>query len=215
MFSAWGQIVEDTNPDFVFPFAFTGREYDVETGLYYYRARYYDPHTGRFLSEDPLGFSAGDTNLRRYVHNSVTVFVDPYGLKEGPGFFQLYLHYLKPSNNDGFGDGWGYAKWAGWILFVGATSWLIGIYASSALAIAKGAALKTVVSLEPMSSEQALELLKGLDNTVVLIAPRPTLRGRLTQDREFLLRALRVLVCEELLKQQTKRQTEVRRLRQR
>jgi RHS repeat-associated protein len=53
IFSAWGQVVEDTNPTFAYPFAFTGREYDVETGLYYYRARYYDPHTGRFLSEDP------------------------------------------------------------------------------------------------------------------------------------------------------------------
>lgn len=76
------------------------------------------------------------------------------------------------------------------------------------------AALKTVVSLEPVSESQALDLLKGQDNTVVLIAPRPAVRGRLTQDREFLLRVLRVLVCEELLKQQTKRQAEVRRLRQ-
>jgi len=76
------------------------------------------------------------------------------------------------------------------------------------------AALKTVVSLEPVSDSQALDLLREQDNTVILIAPRPTVRGRLTQDREFLLRVLRVLVCEELLKQQTKRQTEVRRLLQ-
>jgi RHS repeat-associated protein len=40
-----------------------GRELDRETGLYYYRARYYDPKVGRFISEDPIGFSAGDTNL--------------------------------------------------------------------------------------------------------------------------------------------------------
>jgi RHS repeat-associated protein len=33
------------------PFRYTGRELDSETGLYYYRARYYDPTTGRFLSE--------------------------------------------------------------------------------------------------------------------------------------------------------------------
>lgn len=74
-------------------------------------------------------------------------------------------------------------------------------------------ALKVVVSLEPMTADQALNLLREQDNTVVLIAPKPVLRGRLTQDREFLLRALRVLVCEELLKQQTKRQTEVRALK--
>jgi len=77
------------------------------------------------------------------------------------------------------------------------------------------AALKTVVALEPINDSQALDLLRKQDNTVVLIAPRPSVRGRLTQDREFLLRALRVLVCQELLKQQTKRQAEVRRLRQR
>jgi hypothetical protein len=75
-------------------------------------------------------------------------------------------------------------------------------------------ALKIIVSLEPVTTDQAQVLLREQDNTVVLIAPRATVRGRLTQDREFLLRALRVLVCEELLKQQTRRQAEVRRLRQ-
>jgi RHS repeat-associated protein len=41
------------------PFQFTGRENDGATGLYYYRARYYSPPLGRFISEDPLGLSAG------------------------------------------------------------------------------------------------------------------------------------------------------------
>jgi RHS repeat-associated protein len=38
------------------PFQYTGREFDPETSLYYYRARYYDPSTRRFLSEDPADF---------------------------------------------------------------------------------------------------------------------------------------------------------------
>lgn len=76
-----------------------------------------------------------------------------------------------------------------------------------------GRALKVIVSLEPMTTDQALDLLRGQDNTVVLIAPKPAVRGRLLQDREYLLQALRVRVCEELLKQQTKRQAEVRALR--
>ncbi|HEY4759386.1 MAG TPA: RHS repeat-associated core domain-containing protein, partial [Thermoguttaceae bacterium] len=38
---------------------FTGREWDADAGLYYYRARWYDANTGQFLSEDPLGFAAG------------------------------------------------------------------------------------------------------------------------------------------------------------
>lgn len=47
------------------PFQYTGREFDTETGLYYYRARYYDPSTGRFLSEDPIGFSGVDNSAGR------------------------------------------------------------------------------------------------------------------------------------------------------
>jgi RHS repeat-associated protein len=58
---------------------FTGREQDA-TGLYYYRARYYSPQLQRFLSEDPLEFAAGDTNLYAYVGNSPTNFTDPSGL---------------------------------------------------------------------------------------------------------------------------------------
>ena len=62
------------------PFTYTGREYDAESGLYYYRARYYDPTIGRFLNEDPIGFAGGDMNLYAYVWDNPTNFVDPYGL---------------------------------------------------------------------------------------------------------------------------------------
>ena len=61
--------------------AFTAREYEKELNLYYYRARYYDPSTGRFLSPDPIGFNGGDTNLYRYVLNNPLRYVDPFGLK--------------------------------------------------------------------------------------------------------------------------------------
>jgi hypothetical protein len=44
--------------------------------------RWYDPHTGRFISQDPSGFGASDVNLYRYVHNAATLFVDPRGLRE-------------------------------------------------------------------------------------------------------------------------------------
>jgi RHS repeat-associated protein len=50
------------------PFRYTGREFDGETGLYYYRARYYDQTTGRFLGEDPLRFEAG-SNFYSYALN--------------------------------------------------------------------------------------------------------------------------------------------------
>ena len=61
------------------PFAFTGREFDSESGLYFYRARYYDPKQGRFLTKDPIGFAGGDVNLYRYVQNNPVNFIDPSG----------------------------------------------------------------------------------------------------------------------------------------
>src|SRR5260370_27697887 len=41
------------------PFQYTGREFDLETGIYEYRVRYYDQTVGRFVSEDPIGFRGG------------------------------------------------------------------------------------------------------------------------------------------------------------
>jgi len=61
------------------PFQYTARDFDAETSLYYYRARYYDPQPGRFLSEDPLGFGQG-ANFYSYVGNSATNLIDPTGL---------------------------------------------------------------------------------------------------------------------------------------
>jgi len=79
---------------------YTGREQD-SNNLYYYRARYYDPEVGRFLSEDPLGFKAG-INFYAYVKNNPLSFNDPYG-KQGYNyaqglipveFFQKVAEYL-------------------------------------------------------------------------------------------------------------------------
>jgi RHS repeat-associated protein len=61
------------------PFQFAARESDSETGLYYYRARYYDPAGGRFLSEDPIRFDGG-TNFYSYTGNSPVNWYDPFGL---------------------------------------------------------------------------------------------------------------------------------------
>lgn len=60
-------------------YLFTGRRYDPESDNYYYRARYYSHKLGRFLSEDPLGFDAGDYNFYRYVFNNPLNFLDPTG----------------------------------------------------------------------------------------------------------------------------------------
>ncbi|MGA1823422.1 MAG: RHS repeat domain-containing protein [bacterium] len=66
------------------PYLFAGRRYDKETGIYYYRARYYSPVIGRFLQTDPISFAGGDINLYRYVNNNPVNYLDQWGLcKEG------------------------------------------------------------------------------------------------------------------------------------
>jgi RHS repeat-associated protein len=62
------------------PLRYTGREFDTATSLYFYRARYYDPATGRFISEDPIGFSGDGTNFYIYVDNDPVILIDPLGL---------------------------------------------------------------------------------------------------------------------------------------
>jgi len=62
------------------PYAYTGREWDWETGLYYYRARTYDSRIGRFISKDPISFAGGDVNLYGYVSNNPVNYADPSGL---------------------------------------------------------------------------------------------------------------------------------------
>jgi RHS repeat-associated protein len=65
---------------------YTGRERDPDTGLLYYRARWYDPQVGRFISEDPIGLSGG-INQFAYVSNNPQNATDPSGL------FDIDVHY--------------------------------------------------------------------------------------------------------------------------
>jgi RHS repeat-associated protein len=60
--------------------SYTGRESD-NTGLSYYRARYYHPGLARFISEDPTGFAGGGVNLFAYVANDPMKWTDPLGLE--------------------------------------------------------------------------------------------------------------------------------------
>jgi RHS repeat-associated protein len=65
------------------PFQYTARDLDGESGFNYYRSRYYDQNTGRFINEDPIGF-AGGINKFTYVGNNATNFIDPFGLWPKP-----------------------------------------------------------------------------------------------------------------------------------
>ncbi|MBI4181512.1 MAG: hypothetical protein HY520_00900 [Candidatus Aenigmarchaeota archaeon] len=67
-------------------YAFTGRDIDRDSGLYYYRSRHYDPSTGRFLQADPLGAWADRANLGNaytYAGNNPVNFRDSFGLQSG------------------------------------------------------------------------------------------------------------------------------------
>lgn len=76
-YDAWGNLLTG---DTTGGYAFTGREWDAEIGLCYYRARYYDPKIGRFITEDPIRFDDG-INFYVYVRNNPVNASDPSGLK--------------------------------------------------------------------------------------------------------------------------------------
>jgi RHS repeat-associated protein len=94
--SAWGN-----------PFMFTGRRYQPALGVYEYRARAYQPRLGRFTSEDPSLYDAGDYNLFRYCHNDPLDLTDPMGLENAPGQFWAPT----PERMEAGNGQWALAKW--------------------------------------------------------------------------------------------------------
>ena len=91
-YGAYGNITSESGSNTAArgPYGWDGYVTDAVTGLNYVHARYYDPNTGRWISQDPLGFDAGDSNLYRYVNNRPTVQTDPSGLQVGPNYGPNY-----------------------------------------------------------------------------------------------------------------------------
>ncbi|MHC4542139.1 MAG: RHS repeat-associated core domain-containing protein [Planctomycetota bacterium] len=86
-YSVYGEVaVEDANH--TNPYMFAGRRFDIEIGLYYNRARYYHPFTGRFLQTDPIGYGDG-MNWYAYCGNNPVRYLDPLGLT----FWDLKVKY--------------------------------------------------------------------------------------------------------------------------
>ncbi len=81
-YEAFGKLKSETGTN-VNNTLYTGRtlEREISDSFYYYRARYYDAKSGRFVGRDPIGFQSGDVNFYRYVKNNSIRFADPYGLK--------------------------------------------------------------------------------------------------------------------------------------
>ncbi len=80
-YTPYGELWEEQTDPLadVIPFRFTGKEYDEETGLYYYGARYLDPKRGRWMSSDP---AMDGMNWYGYCSNNPLKYVDPTGLAE-------------------------------------------------------------------------------------------------------------------------------------
>ncbi len=79
-FDSYGNAISQTGISVAFGYA--GMWLDSVTGLYATQTRWYDPHTGRWMSEDPIGFAGGLENISDYVGNSPTNYTDPAGLKK-------------------------------------------------------------------------------------------------------------------------------------
>jgi len=95
-YDTFGMLTAVLNAEFGNVYTYTGREWDRELGLYYYRARYYDPMEGRFISKDPIGiggnfynqiynisffqYVGAVSNPFAYTDNSPINWIDPSGL---------------------------------------------------------------------------------------------------------------------------------------
>ncbi len=81
-YDPYGNVTpSDTTTGFTNPYQYTGRETDTP-GLYYYRARYYSPMMGGFISEDPIGFGGGQLSFYAYIGGNPLNYVDPLGMTE-------------------------------------------------------------------------------------------------------------------------------------
>jgi RHS repeat-associated protein len=98
-YDAWGSFEAGATSGH----AFTGREWDPDLGLYYYRARYYDPKAGRFISEDPIAF-VGGVNFYAYVENTPANARDSFGLSMTGGYGTLPRPFRPPDAQESARD---------------------------------------------------------------------------------------------------------------
>ncbi|MDR1485481.1 MAG: hypothetical protein LBT09_11740, partial [Planctomycetaceae bacterium] len=98
-------IVSGQNPINI---AYTGKYHDEITNLQWNINRWYDSNLGQWISQDPIGFNAGDVNLYRYVGNNPIDKIDPKGLED---WNDSWLDYIYPSSwGAWFGNLWGNAS---------------------------------------------------------------------------------------------------------
>ena len=113
VFSAYGQLVSQTNPSTNTPaavdclFGYTGQAYDPSTGLQNNLDQWYDPIVGGWLSQDPIGFAGGDANLYGYVWNAPTAVVTVWQGQGDAWLYNAYLQWDQSLNNPLAYSHWG------------------------------------------------------------------------------------------------------------
>lgn len=98
-YTPWGEPIA-TQEQVEQPLRYAAREYDKETGLYFVRARYFDPRQGRFVSEDPIGLEGG-INPYAYAANDPSNLIDPTGLRPGCEVGQVEVEVRYDTDGDG------------------------------------------------------------------------------------------------------------------
>ena len=88
-YDSYGQLTQ-TQGTLSQPYAYTGREYDPESGLYHYRARAYDPTNGVFLQVDPIEFRSGSLGLYAALDANPIYYNDPTGNSVVSGPYRLH-----------------------------------------------------------------------------------------------------------------------------
>ncbi|WP_299695392.1 FG-GAP-like repeat-containing protein [uncultured Tateyamaria sp.] len=81
-YDAYGLLLPSGEPT---RYGFAGREFDPESGLYYNRARHYEPRSGRFVQIDPLEIAGGSFNQYTYAANNPVHWKDPTGFTKNKG----------------------------------------------------------------------------------------------------------------------------------
>lgn len=93
-YDSFGRVISGSHENISDRFLFVGREFDSDIGLYFLRARFYDPSLGRFVSTDPVGFEGHDYNLYRYANNNPSNDLDSFGEVSLMGYLRLAINAI-------------------------------------------------------------------------------------------------------------------------
>jgi RHS repeat-associated protein len=165
VYDSYGRVASETDAAIEFLYGYTGRERDKESGLNFHRARYYDPATGRWISEDPLSFGAGDTNVRRYVGNDPVNYNDPSGLVENQAYASPENNYSVIWGSSGGGSG-GSGDWLD--AYAGGFSNMFGSGWGNSLGGYVYGGITTFVSNDTLAGASANKLAVGTTATVAV-----------------------------------------------